>query len=305
MNSVIKFIKRRIIKPIESTYLCFKYPFLYPRNRFTGLHYNNWKIHDYHVKNYNNAIKYCYIHIYKKEEWDKIESKKLYTFFDGYNCDKSNNIFNIKFKNKILHKIDIDELCLDYCGHVLDFGFYNSYNGSIDFAIILHDFEKIKNERFFIVKRICDKWLYFKIKFLDFLNDYILQLFHCIPLYTEIDCMKSECPGWYKRFGMDLVKDLKKQLKIDNRLYSFRIMQIKEKYGRLEFYHNGCCSSEIYKIIEKYQDLSVNTCIECGEEAKITTDGYICPYCTDCYNKYHKNEMIGYKKDENGDWVEI
>lgn len=31
-------------KIIESCYMCLKYPFLYPRNRFTGLHYNNWKL---------------------------------------------------------------------------------------------------------------------------------------------------------------------------------------------------------------------------------------------------------------------
>ena len=29
-----------------SIILCIRFPFLYPRNRFTGLHYNNWKIHD-------------------------------------------------------------------------------------------------------------------------------------------------------------------------------------------------------------------------------------------------------------------
>lgn len=31
---------------IKNTWLCIKYPFLYPRNRFTGLHYNNWKLLD-------------------------------------------------------------------------------------------------------------------------------------------------------------------------------------------------------------------------------------------------------------------
>ena len=27
-----------------NVYMCIKFPFLYPRNRFTGKHYNNWKI---------------------------------------------------------------------------------------------------------------------------------------------------------------------------------------------------------------------------------------------------------------------
>ena len=33
-------------KIVPSIYLCIRFPFLYPRNRFTGLHYNNWKIRD-------------------------------------------------------------------------------------------------------------------------------------------------------------------------------------------------------------------------------------------------------------------
>ena len=44
-----------IINIPRATYLCIKYPFLYPRNRFNDLHYNNWKIQNC----YNNlAEKY-------------------------------------------------------------------------------------------------------------------------------------------------------------------------------------------------------------------------------------------------------
>lgn len=32
--------------------LCLRFPFLYPRNRWTGRHYNNWKLHDKHCKLY-------------------------------------------------------------------------------------------------------------------------------------------------------------------------------------------------------------------------------------------------------------
>ena len=46
-----------IYNTIKSSILCIRFPFLYPRNRFTGLHYNNWK-----VKNYRNKLveKYQY-----------------------------------------------------------------------------------------------------------------------------------------------------------------------------------------------------------------------------------------------------
>lgn len=40
---------------IKATILCIKFPFLYPRNRWTGKHYNNWKLIEYHRKNWEFA----------------------------------------------------------------------------------------------------------------------------------------------------------------------------------------------------------------------------------------------------------
>lgn len=39
---------------------------------------------------------------------------------------------------------------------------------------------------------------------------------------------------------------------------------------------------KIRKIIEKYRDLSYQTCINCGEPARWVSQGWICPYCPDC-----------------------
>ena len=36
-----------VYNTIQSSILCIRFPFLYPRNRFTGLHYNNWRIKKY------------------------------------------------------------------------------------------------------------------------------------------------------------------------------------------------------------------------------------------------------------------
>ena len=36
-----------IYKVIQSSILCIRFPFLYPRNLCTGLHYNNWRIKEY------------------------------------------------------------------------------------------------------------------------------------------------------------------------------------------------------------------------------------------------------------------
>lgn len=40
-------MENKFIHTIKSIGLCIKYPFLYPRNRFTALHYTSWKLHNY------------------------------------------------------------------------------------------------------------------------------------------------------------------------------------------------------------------------------------------------------------------
>ena len=125
------------------------------------------------------------------------------------------------------------------------------------------------------------------IKFLDWLNDYPLQWIHCFPGHTELDALET---GWRKVFGIQLCKDLKKQLKKENYLRKFRIIQIKEKWGVLTFYHNG--SIEIEKIIDKYSDLSSKICIHCGKPATKMTTGWISYYCDDCFPKGYKYKEV-------------
>ena len=99
--------------------------------------------------------------------------------------------------------------------------------------------------------------------------------------YTELDNMPK---GWRKAFGLKLCEELKKELKKHNMLETYRIIQIKEKYGSLRWYDTGN-TDKGYKIIYKYSNLSAKTCIHCGEKAtKITTD-WISPYCDYCIPK--------------------
>ena len=55
-KKIKRFINSYIIAPINNTLLCISFPFLYPRNRFTGMHYNYWKIIEYHNNNYKKAV---------------------------------------------------------------------------------------------------------------------------------------------------------------------------------------------------------------------------------------------------------
>lgn len=210
-------IKRFFTYPyraIKASILCIRFPFLYPRNRFTGLHYNCWKLIDYHKNNYQKAYR-----------------------FGG------------------------------------------------------------KDEGF---KAICiNKWWAFKIKVADFINDKVLQIFHCVPTYTELDSMDY---GWRKCFGIQMCKEIKNALLEAGKknhvgrklLRRYRILQIKEKYGGLRWY-DAYATVEVEKIINKYEYISEHTCINCGKTADYITTGYILPYCEDCISekeKEHADKMF-------------
>jgi hypothetical protein len=203
------------------TYMCLKYPFLYPRNRFTNLHYNNWKIIEFKDKLYKNYHKCKFQNSLNPAQFEK-------------------------YKRDVFDKTDK----------------WYIYNG--------------ENTR--LIEWWTNWWsmpLYYIVKFF---HNYILQIFHCLPTYTEWDAVEK---GWNKAFGKQYLNDLKKQLKKDKMLYSWRIMDIKEKFGCLNLYYNYG-SEELYSLISVYENLSWNTCINCGKPATHNSKGWIRPYCADC-----------------------
>lgn len=90
--------------------------------------------------------------------------------------------------------------------------------------------------------------------------------------------------GWRKAFGKQLSKDLKKQLKKDKQLKTFRFLQIKEKWGLLHIYTQGC-SEECWELLDKYEELSSHYCIKCGKEGKMREGYYIIPLCDECFKE--------------------
>ena len=66
-------------------------------------------------------------------------------------------------------------------------------------------------------------------------------------------------------------------------LYKYRIVQIKEKFGGLRWYDSGTPKdSELLDIIQKYNGISHQTCGVCGKPATKISKGWIYPYCDDC-----------------------
>ena len=275
---------KKIGRVIYSTLLCIKYPFLYPRNRWTDKHYNCWKIIEYHRENYGKAYHLISLQITDKEV-NSEEQTEYYKFLDtkketylrtDYSGDElviylGRNKGTIE---KIIKKIKLGSKIYDS----------SWVSGKNVLVLKVNSVEELKedyNGGFNCLRLTINQILAFKIKILDWIEKYPLQIIHFPTYYTELDSMDK---GWREAFGMNFCKDLRKALiktggyKL---LFRFRILQIKEKYGRLEVYCIGY-NDEINKVISKYSKLSEKTCIRCGKPATWISKGWISPYCDDC-----------------------
>ena len=96
--------------------------------------------------------------------------------------------------------------------------------------------------------------------------------------YTELDSMPD---GWRKAFGEQMCEEILEELKANNFVDDYRIVQIKEKYGGLRWYDDGF-TKKGYEIIRKYEDISERICIKCGKPATKISMGWICPWCDEC-----------------------
>jgi hypothetical protein len=102
------------------------------------------------------------------------------------------------------------------------------------------------------------------------------------PLYN---CLKDLPVGWVKAFGQQMVDELNAILVKYNLVDEYSIAQVKEKFGGLRWYDNFTTVSaaeEYYTWLQKYEDLSVQTCIVCGEPGTMRHTRWISPYCDIC-----------------------
>ena len=113
--------------------------------------------------------------------------------------------------------------------------------------------------------------------------------------YTLLDEMPD---GWRKAFGEQLCEELQQALLKDGEqaVKDYRIEQIKEKYAALRWYDNYSTEAT-RKVIDKYEVLSMKTCIQCGKPATKYTCGWIVPICDTCGNsstaRYIPLERVG------------
>lgn len=107
----------------------------------------------------------------------------------------------------------------------------------------------------------------------------------------------TDYTGWWKRFGIPLCEDLKNILIRNNCLDKFRFSQVKEKYGSLRLYDFGA-PQEWHTHLFAWEYISAHTCMKCGAfPISMKDDGWIIPYCDNCWAKIHPHDDINRKDD--------
>ena len=297
---VSKFFNK-IKRILYSTYMCIRYPFLYPRNRFTDRHKVNvlgnliYNLH--HDSTLDIGItgklvkekpKFCNKYISFLDNSIKLDTNLKILFIKNKIDDKVHSLVNLMWKEDRFEIVDMD-LVFALTGRPI---------------VRIHFKTKDENDTYNYgfsyerVELITNKFKYRLYKIIMWIDSQILDRIFILPTYTEWDAMPV---GWNKAFGKQYLKDLKKQLKKDKMLYKFRIMDLKEKYGTARLYINYG-SPELYNIINKYESLSWNTCIQCGKPATYTSKGWVAPYCEECVN--NSKDPSRYIKRENKEKTE-
>lgn len=276
---------------IKSTWNCIRFPFLYPRNRWTGLHYNNWKILEW-LKDDNKSTLYVSLKLTE----DEISGSKVLEILGGKTLTleiHGQEVWVVLGRpgghwERVVSKLKSPSKILD-----VTWDEDQKINTKIP---------KLPETPTFISAEVIHnplRWAAYKI--VRWFHSWPLQLFHCLTSYTELDGLDK---GWRKAFGEDLCKELRKALWKEGGLKAilhFRITQIKEKWGCLYLYYSGG-GEEVEKVISRYETISFKTCIVCGKPATYRTTLWISPYCDDCVgpnDPYQTAVRINKKEDRD------
>lgn len=96
-----------------------------------------------------------------------------------------------------------------------------------------------------------------------------------------LDCLPV---GWVTAFAKDMCDELMEAL--GDYANEWQIIELKEKYAEMRLYHGGVPENiydKVESIIDKYAEISINTCASCGKQATQFSSGWVQPFCNKCY----------------------
>lgn len=308
LRNLVNFPKN-FVRTIKSTVLCIRFPFLYIRNRWDGKHHA-YKLNNKLYKLNKQAILEFGITATRYEP-----KEKLITHIEGHGATVDLDIENRKLiiKNHLETKeYSLYNLLWRSNDKFTILGMTAFWNNSKNITIYVKTTDESDKTNYGFhyesVKLLNNKRKLREYNVLRWIDENILDKIFIIPNSTELDALE---PGWKKKFGIDICKEIKQSLlKQGGRkaLKTYRIVQIKEKFGGLRWYDAWSTDEILHVIIPKYEELSKKTCIRCGKPAKYISRGWVSPYCEDCAkdkSKYVKmSEDDAWDKALLGDYYE-
>lgn len=111
--------------------------------------------------------------------------------------------------------------------------------------------------------------------------------------FTLLDDMPQ---GWRIAFGQQFLDELKSALVDARSLDAYKVLQIKEKFGRLCWYDTGGMITR--SVVTKYENLSYQYCLNCGQSSTYKTKNWITFICKNCADKIFEEE-VEYSKSYN------
>ena len=278
----------KLIRIIKASVLCARFPFLYIRNRWDGKHHA-YKLNGKLYKLNQEAITELGITATRDEP-----REELITHAEGHDVTVDLDIKNRKLiiKNHLETKeFNLYNLLWRSNDKFTILGMTAFWNNSKNITIYVKTTDENDKTNYGFhydeIRLLNNKSKLRWYKILRWVDENILDKIFFLPDHTELDALE---PGWRKKFGIDICKEIKRSLLKHGgvkALMRYRIVQIKEKFGGLRWYDN-CSTKEIMdEIIPKYYRLSRETCIHCGKPAKYVSAGWISPYCEDCIDDKH------------------
>lgn len=99
------------------------------------------------------------------------------------------------------------------------------------------------------------------------------------PFVKNRDIMYA---GWEKKLIPNFLRELRWTCLTTGSLFTFKISDMREKWGRLDLFFNNS-NDKIDDVIDKYVELSKKTCFKCGCECEMRNlGGWLVPACDEC-----------------------
>lgn len=275
---------------IKSSYLCIRFPFFYPRNRFTGYHYNNWDLIKLQRKYREQYASIMSVHLCNKKYIDVMKNENT-TFTKSINTDGYNFVVRLTSngiivetyndtkhtsitcipKEKFMKSVMADESDVLHNGKIIDVYFevskrtkkYPLYTkeqeDKYSYTIcVVVDYPATDDKPSIEYKTFTDIIKDNLAKYISSFYKYVerfIGFFHIIPTYTELNGMPK---GWRKAFGIKMFSEIKHSL-----LHTYireENVSIKTPIKYIKAYWNGIkllYDFRITDIKEKFSSLCV------------------------------------------------